>query len=290
MTSLLNSQHSEYDPQIKSDDLLSAKSNVTQRQPKRKGTNTTEIQLVSFMSEMKAMFADFKNEQHAKVEKICTAVEEIKTQNTEIRSSIDFLSGKYETLVDQVKELMEENTQQEKYIHSLEQKLENIERSSRSTCLEIKNIPVNKSETKTVLIETITNIGKILNLNLQQQEVKDVFRINTRNPENKTVILELVSVITKDTILKAFKNYNKGPGKLTTENLKISGPPKPIFIAENLTAKMRRLFYLARVFANSNDYKYCWSSNGKIFIRARDGSPYYIIRAEADLENLNQSK
>lgn len=149
---------------------------------------------------------------------------------------------------------------------------------------------MNKSETKTVLIETITNIGKIWNLNLQQREVKDVFRINTRNPENKTVILELVSVITKDTILKAFKNYNKGPGKLTTENLKISGPPKPIFIAENLTAKMKRLFYLARVFANSNDYKYCWSSNGKIFIRARDGSPYYIIRAEADLENLNQSK
>lgn len=290
MAPLLNIQHctSEVDPQPQSDDSLS--SNVSQRQIKRKRKNTLEILITNFMDEMRTKFSSFEKEQDAKFEKMYTNIEEIKSQNSDIKSSIEFLTNKYEMLMGQVKELKDENLQQRKHIQSLEQKLENFERGSRSTCLEIKNIPASKSETKAALIETVTKIGKILNINIQKSEVKDVFRINTRNPENKTIIVDLVSVITKDTILKAFKNYNKGPGRLTTEHMKISGPAKPIFISENLTAKMKRLFYLARVFANTNEYKYCWSSNGKIFIREKDGSPYHIIKDETDLERLTKLK
>ncbi|CAH0397519.1 unnamed protein product [Chilo suppressalis] len=276
---------SDCDLQCMSDDPSNNHYNTSQRQ-KRKRTNTSEMQISHFMTEMRDMFSDLKAQQETKMEKLYTVIEEVRNQNLEIRSCIEFLSTKYDSLMEQVNELKEENSQHLKYIQALETKLENCERSNRATCIEIKNLPINQSESKGCLLETVSKIGDVLKVGIQTNDVKDIFRINTRNPENKTVIVDLVSNIKKDFILKAYKKYNKGNTKLNTENVGIHGQSKPIFIAENLTAKMKRLFYLARVFANSNEYKYCWTSNGKIFIREKDGSPFYLIKDESDLKKI----
>jgi archaellum component FlaC len=278
---------SEYDPQNLSDDQSTSYSNVSRR-PKRKRTSTSEMQLTNFMTEMKEMFSDFKKQQEAKMDRLHSVIDEIKTRASEISSSIEFLSNKYDSLMEQMNDLKKENSRQQEYIHILDLKIENLERGMRSTCLEISNIPTTKPETKDMLIATITDIGKIVNSNIQAGHIKDIFRINTRNPDNRTIIVDLVSVIAKDSLLKAYKQFNKGTSKLHTEHLKISGPSKPIYICENLTAKMKRLFYLTRVFANSNTYKYCWTTNGKIFIREKDGSPPHMIKDESDLRKLRK--
>ncbi|KAL4717610.1 hypothetical protein ACJJTC_000759 [Scirpophaga incertulas] len=136
-------------------DAAAATSNVSHRQ-KRKRKNSTDIQLANFMTEMKEMLFKLKEEHDSKLNKISTAIDEIKNQNNDIRASIEFLSDKYDSIVEQVNILKEETSQNQKYIASLEEKLERFERSSRSTSIEIKNIPVNKSETKTSLIKTVT--------------------------------------------------------------------------------------------------------------------------------------
>lgn len=257
----------------------------SQRQ-KRKRTNTTDAQLAKFMSEMKGLFSDFKEQQEQKLNKIYSTIEEIKLQNTDIRTSIDFLSGKYECITMEIDALKKEVARNQDYIITMQDKLEKIERSSRSTCLEIRNIPFGKSETKTILSKTVTDIVKVLNLKMETQDIKDIFRIKTKNPENKTIIVELSSVIMKERILNAYKKFNKTNGKLNTTSLRIPGPPKPVFLSENLTAKMKRLFYLARDFAKSNDYSYCWSTGGKIFIRKKEGAPLHWIKEETDLQKL----
>ncbi|CAH0400557.1 unnamed protein product [Chilo suppressalis] len=258
----------------------------TQRQ-KRKRTSTTDAQLAGFMAEMRSLFFSFKEQQDNKLNKICSTIEEVKTQNNDIRASIEFLSSKYDSVLEQVNTLKEEVSQNQKYIAILEDKLERFERSSRSTCIEIKNIPVEKSETKASLLKTFTDIGSLLSTTVHSHEIKDIFRINSKNSEKKTtMIIELTSVIAKDAYLNAYKKYIKSHGNLTTENLKIPGSAVPIFISQNLTAKMKRLFYLAQVFANSNDFKYCWSTNGKIFIREKEGATLHWIKDENDLQKL----
>lgn len=82
----------------------------------------------------------------------------------------------------------------------------------------------------------------------------------------------------KELIIRTYKIYNKGLSKLSTENVKLSGPRKPIFISEILMGKIKRLFYLASEFAKVNGYSLCWSSNGKIFIVEKEGAPLPLIR------------
>lgn len=134
------------------------------------------------------------------------------------------------------------------------------------------------------MLHTVTNILKTIHVDIQPLEVRDVFRITTRDPENKTIILDLTSVLMKQKIIEKIKKYNKQNSKLTTETLKISGPVKPIFISENLSPKKKRLFFQARDYAKVNNFKYCWVSNGKIFLRKQDGAPLHLIKCESDLK------
>lgn len=256
------------------------------RRPKRKRTETLDPHFISFMTEMKNLFADFKESQNHQLEKLFSSVEELKAQNSDIKSSLEFLNEKYNILESQLSDLKAENLKKAEHLRSLEDKIGKMERNARATCLEIKNIPVNKTESKTSLLRIVSELGNTMNISVQSHDVKDIFRVNSKNPEYKTIIVDLASVITKENLLSSYKKFNRGTRKLSTEYLKLGGPIKRIFISENLTAQMKRLHYITRVFANSNGYKYCWIAGGKIFIREKDGVPHFLIRDEADLKNI----
>lgn len=254
----------------------SSEPNLTIRKRKRSVCDNEHLQ--NFMSEMKSMFSDFKEEQEKSCDRLCSAVEDM-------RSTVDFLAQKIDALQVRVEQLEAVRKTDSQYIQSLENKLDVFERNSRSTCLEIRNIPVGVSESKTSLLDAFINTSKVLNVPIHQNQVKDIFRINTKDPKNKTIIVDLTSALTKEKVVSMFRKFNKG-SKLTTEHLHISGPVTPIFISENLSSKMKRLFYLARESAKEKDYKFCWVSHGKIFARRRENGPLVRILTELDLDKL----
>lgn len=264
---------------------------VTYRAKRKHPDDGTDSQLISFMSEMRSMLTEFKTQQEdkfLKFEKMFSAVEEIKSQNNDIRNSMDFLSQRYDSLTEQINALQSDREKNLQYIQSLEEKMERFESSSRSTCIEMKNIPPVKQESKQSLLNTVIHTANTIKLNIQPHEVKDVFRISTKDQNYRPIIVDFTSVLTRDRVLEKFKNYNKQNSRLTTESLKISGPVKPIFISENLSSKMKKLFFQCRDFAKLNDFKYCWVSHGKIFLRKTDGSSHNIIKTESDLVNLKK--
>lgn len=242
----------------------------------------TEV-LNDFMDEMRKMFQDFKDDQGKRSDHICSAVEVI-------RSSVDFLAEKHDALRTRVEQLEVGRKADAQYIKSLEDRLDGVERNSRSTCLEIRNIPAPASESKTALLETFINTSKVLNVPIQHNEVKDIFRINNKDPAQRTIIVDLTSALLKEKMVMMYRKFNKGTSKLTTEHLHLSGPPKQIFISENLSPKMKRLFYLAREFAKSNDFMFCWVSHGKIFLRRRENGPLFRVMNENDLDNVKDPK
>lgn len=235
------------------------------------------------MVEMKQMFRDFKAEQEQKYDRICSAVEVMRT-------TVDFLAEKHDLLQARLHKLEDERKSDVQYIKTLEDRLENFERSSRSTCIEIRNIPAPASESKSTLLDTFINTTKMLNVPVQQHDVKDIFRIKTKDPANSTIIVDLTSVLQKEKIITMFRLFNKGSSKLSTQHLRYSGPARPIFISENLSAKMKKLFYLAREAAKESDFKFCWVSHGKIFLRKRENGPLIRVLNEADLEKVNTLK
>ncbi|XP_028035986.1 uncharacterized protein LOC114247272 [Bombyx mandarina] len=270
--------------------------NITQRNKKRQRfeskpqskQNTDNYQFQNFMSEMKSMFNLFKTQQDKSIEKIYEVVEQIKNQNDSIQSSINFLSEKYDALNKQIVNLETETRNNLIYIQELENKLEKNEQNIRAPCVEIRNIPGREKETKDDLLSILWKITDTLNVPVENHEIKDIFRISTKkNPSKKTIIVEFTTNLKKEKFIRMYKKHNKGNNKLGTVNVGMSGPDMPIFISENLTAKKKRVFYLSRDFAKCNDYRYCWVSNGKIFIRKNDGSPQHLINEEADLRKLN---
>lgn len=118
--------------------------------------------------------------------------------------------------------------------------------------------------------------------------VWNVFRIKTK-AINAPIIVELTTVHCKENLLTSFKKFNKDKqNKLNTEHLRIQGTSIPIYISENLTAKTKRLFFLARGAASHLDFKFCWTSRGKVFLRRNEGSPHILVQTEQDIHALNK--
>ncbi|CAG9133035.1 unnamed protein product [Plutella xylostella] len=246
------------------------------------------------MKEMRKMFSDLKAQQDRNIEKLQSTINEIKQQNILITESMEFMSAKYEEMKERVENIEIERKKNAAYVQLLEDKVENMKRQSRIAGIEIRNIPTQKLETKEILLKKVIDIGKYIGVSLDTRDIRDVFRIKNSRPQSttNTVVVDFVSVIKKEQILHSFRQFNKSnqDKRLNTTLLNLDGPSQPIYVSESLTSKAKRLHYLARDFAKTNDWSYCWSSHGKIYLKKREGERYVLIHSESDLKKLETQK
>lgn len=159
---------------------------------------------------------------------------------------------------------------------------------SRPASVEIKNIPSNEKETHTDLMNVVQNIGKAAKFNIQQSEVRDVYRIPGKQTP-KSIFVEFNSVHTKQELLTSIRSFNKDkkiPEKLNTTHISISGTSEPVYVGEYLPPSVRKLFFLARQFAKEHKYRFCWITNGRILLRKEIGDKHIQIISEETLSNL----
>lgn len=89
--------------------------------------------------------------------------------------------------------------------------------------------------------------------------------------------------------MKAYKKANRNTA-LSTSELRLPGPARAVPVAGDLALRGRRLLRLAREFAKSENYKYCWSSRGKIYVRKSEGAPKTRVNSELDLNKLKEGQ
>lgn len=270
-------------------------SNVNIRE-RRKRTGECEEREQSefheFMFFMREMFESFKSDIESRLHDLQVSAVKIQDQNTDITKSVQFMSDKYDESMKRIEKLESEKSENKKYIKILEDRVENFERRSRSSCIEIRNIPKTKDENKQGLCDVLVNLGNILNLKTDSMEIKDIYRTSTSKEQDKPIVVDFCSTLRKDSWIQSIKNFNKNKhseNKLNTEHIKISGIKKPIYISEALTFKAKRLFYLAREFAKLNNYNYCWTSHGIVYLREKERAPFVRITNESDLDELKST-
>ncbi|CAG5014247.1 unnamed protein product [Parnassius apollo] len=191
-----------------------------------------------------------------------------------------------------VETLERERKEQLLYISSLEAKLEDMQRLLKSTTVEIRNVPCStRNDNKLELTNIVQNTCKVLAVDFQPSDVKDVFRIKGKSGTS-TLVVDFLRTKTKQELIKSAKLYNKThPNeRLNSTLIGLGGPSIPLYLSEGLTHKGRRLLYLARDFASTAKFKYCWTSNGKVFLRKTDESPHIEIKCETDLVKLKNMK
>lgn len=260
--------------------------NVTKRQ-KRTLQDFTERSPKS-MPEIEALLSDLKDQQEAKFNLLNNALVTIVSQNEEIQSSIKTLTKQNDELKIEIKELQKVNKNNEQLIGLLERKIDALENNNCRTLLQIRNLPQTQRESKPDLIKIVQSIGTAVcpDTPLQYSEIKDIYR---RKPD--TVVIDFISALRKESFIACYKHYNKLRREnklplLRSDQINISGEPRPIYISEFLTTKMRRLFFLARENVKNKSLAACWTSYGKVFVKKEETSLPMRITSESDLQKL----
>lgn len=255
--------------------------NINENKKRKFDGDNDESSLVSIFKELFAKLED-------KIEDLHSTINTIKRQNTELTNSVEVMSFKHDEFLSRVTRLEEDKVQNAQKIKFLEDKLEFFERKNRATTLEIRNVMKGTGETKDDLCKIVTSLGSAINVDIQEANIKDIYRVNAKDKSNP-IIVEFTSVISKEKVIKATKIFNKTKSKgdkLNSSHLKLKQSLSPIFISEALTLKSQRLFYLARLFQKQYHYAFCWTSHGVVYLRKNENSSQVRITAEEDIEAL----
>lgn len=106
-----------------------------------------------FQTEMKEMFEYLKSSQEALFNKKVLDVNEIKSQNCQIQKSnldieksLESIKLNYECVILKIEKLENERQQYFSYIEKLEMRIECLEFGSRSSSMELRNLPPKEKE------------------------------------------------------------------------------------------------------------------------------------------------
>lgn len=264
-------------------------SNVTKRVNKRlRRGSSDKSPVLQTTDSLKSLITG----QETKLDIMMNFMKDIKDQIFDVQKSVEFMSLKYDELLERFNSVEEERKLDRKRILYLENKIESLERNNKISCIELNNIPIKTNESKSDLLKIVQNTGTLLNIPIQRNDVKNIFRVNTTNQAYKPIVTEFSSIFLKDQVLSALKKFNKthSDNKLNTVHLSLDGPKKPIYISESMTFKNKRLYAMARQHAKSQNYTFCWVSRGVVYLRKKEGSPAIRINEEADINKLNSNK
>lgn len=273
---------------------ISSPSFVSQRSKKQQ--TTSEEELTTFREEVKLMFNELKETQSILLNKLINEVADIKQQNKEIKNSneeiersLEFLNFQYEEMKSKVNDLQKERKEHVTQIFYLEKKVEDLERNIKSSSIEIRNVPViDKHESKDDLTLLVQNTCKVLKIDVPNNAIRDVYRLRAKNNKNDTIIADFSSILVKNKVILGLKSFNNDnpEQKLNSAIIGIKGQSCPIYISESLTAKGRRLFFLARELAKTQNFKYCWTSNGRVFLRKTSDTAHIEVKSENQLATI----
>ncbi|CAB3229985.1 unnamed protein product [Arctia plantaginis] len=186
-----------------------------------------------------------------------------------------------------VEDLESERKQHLSKMAMLESLVEDTQRNLKASTLEVRNIPfTSKIKSNTDFCKIVVETCK--RVNIQRAEIRNVFSVNSKSGTG-TVVADFTSIILKNRdILQGVKSFKKqNPNRhLTSVDIGITGQQVPIYISEALTSKGRRLFFLARDVAKTKDFKFCWSSNDKIYLHKDVETSRIEVKDEVQLANL----
>ncbi|KAL4704868.1 hypothetical protein ACJJTC_019446 [Scirpophaga incertulas] len=237
------------------------------RKPKRIRVDSASPENSSFKDELLTMLTNWKKDQDHTFSLLRLEILQLKEQgaaiqatNTEMEKSLNFMSQQYEDLQEKLLRMEQERREDLNYIASLENKVDNLQKKLKFTVIEFRNLPCEvesvRNETQQDLCNLIQKTCKVIQADIDQCEIKDIFRVKMKTGAD-TVVADLTSVLAKNRILDA-----------------------------SLTNKDRKLYGQARAKAKELDYKFCWISNGRIYLRKSQGGPRLEIKNETDFTSL----
>lgn len=266
---------------------------VTARNKKKRPNEMNCAEFKDLTTELKNELKDYikqlTDSQSTQINTVIATLKDIQQTNNMLQSTLLHLTEENIELKKKIEKLENKEKKNNEQIIILENKIEEIYILQRKTNIELKNVPLVGNEKKKDLLQIIFKLCETLQVSIDRTEVKDIIKTKKQNQERCTLIVELNNTFTKTDILKAAKNYNYKykTCKLSAKHLGLKTyPDTPIFVSENLTPLSSRLYFLARDYKQVNNYKYCWTNYGKVYLRQDDTTPIINITRESQIQQL----
>lgn len=232
-------------------------------------------------SELKCTVAAMSRQQSdtaAKVADLQTSVEFTSQRVDGIQKQVDATISRQKTDAELSTELMAVR----KSLNDLQLENNKQQQRDRILNLELTGLPESSSEN---LMNTFQNIAKYAGVQITEQDVVHITRVQSRQPvsgRSRTVVVKLTQRIHKDNILAGIRKHRG----ITTNDINIPGTPKPIYVNEQLTTFNKYLLKQCKEFARQNLIQFVWVKNCKIYMRRNDKSPPFLISSEADIQKI----
>lgn len=157
-------------------------------------------------------------------------------------------------------------------------RMNDLQQQLKANEVDIVGIPERKNEN---ILEVVRNISTALGLPSAVNDVNNCFRchFSTKNDKPRPISVAFRSKMIKAEFVNAYKR-KKG---LSAVEVGFTEPDTSIFINDALTAYNRKLFYMAKQFCKTKEFKYCWIQDSRILIRQNDRSKILRISSEEDL-------
>lgn len=251
-------------------------------------------------NEMRTLFESLKSDQKSRLDALEKRISNfekrfdqkisvVQESNKNVEKAVEIFSEQITAIQNRIISLETDRKELSSYINTLDDKCDILEHSLRKSCIEIRNVPKRTRENKEDLYSSIFGLVKSLNMSIELPEIRDIYRIPVRTSKDcSTIIVELCNTLAKGKILNAAKRHNAAnrDHQLNSSHLGIEGSRTTIYLSEYLSYKNKKLHYLAREFAKSQRYAYCWTSSGRVYLRKKDGDSYILVRSEEQLVEL----
>lgn len=244
-------------------------------------TNDTGKQtsdLAKLIEDMKRENDIFRSEVLQKLQDFQASLDFTTNFITETKESNEKLHEELKTIKDQNLALLQENRTLKCQIAEMKSDLVDLQQYSRRLNVEISNMPEVPEENTA---EVARNIMKALDVDLINS-VTTVHRVPTvKKGKIKPIIMQFNSLNSKSDFMKAAK-LKRINAKSVDSNIE----EIPVYINDHLCSELKKLLYDCKIFKRENNFKFCWSKGGKIFLRKTEGSKIYRIKTNSDLNNI----
>ncbi|XP_028412563.1 uncharacterized protein LOC114535456 [Dendronephthya gigantea] len=143
-----------------------------------------------------------------------------------------------------------------------------------------------KLQEENKILKSALQFGKLMGVEIAQEDLSVSHRLptNKRYKGNKSTPAIIVKFTRRDVKEAFFRSRNKLKNKTTCDlGYRISNL---IYINESLTEKNKELFKHCLRTKKELNYKFIWTSNGRIYLRQNEGSSVIHIKNKDELTKL----
>lgn len=206
-----------------------------------------------------------------------------------LEDSMAFLSNKFDALtlenqkaLKELKEVKQENVKLQTKVKDLERRVHELEIKECCTSVEIIGTKIKNESPKNVVMELANDL---LGGSFDGQELVACTKKDTKS--GPMIIAKFTTVEQKNHFLNLRRKrklesnlLRSNQGETTSTN---------IYINEQLTFFNNNLFKMAYKLKKDKQFKYCWSKNGRVFIKKSDDCRAIYVYNEDIINDLRNS-